>query len=187
MKELSDKGSACYRRWLEGDESAANDIMEDLFFGLVYFIDRYVHDVHAAEDIAMDVMSDLFVHRHRYDFRVTLKTYLCMRGKSKAIDLLRHRKALRLDPLSDAEAYPDERAELEEKLIVSERQRAVREAMGRLPGDMREAIGLVCFEELSYSEAARVMGVKPKQIDNLLYRAKKELRSYLGEEAKELL
>lgn len=187
MKELSDKGSACYRRWLEGDDSAVSEIMEELFYGLVYFIDRYVHDVHAAEDIAMDVMSDLFVHRHRYDFRVTLKTYLCMRGKSKAIDLLRHRKALRIDPLNEAEAYPDEREELEKRLLVSERQRAVREALDKLSTDMRCAVHLIYYEKFTYEEAARVMGVKPKQIDNLLYRAKKELRSILGEEARDLL
>ena len=187
MKELSDRGSRCYRRWLEGDESAAGEIMEELFFGLVYFVDSFVRDVHAAEDIAMDVISDLFVHRHRYDFRVSLKTYLYMRGKSRAIDHLRHRKALRIEPLDGAEDSACERDELEERLLVSERQRAVREAVDKLPKDMREAVWLVYFESLSYSEAARVMGVKPKQIDNLLYRAKKELRSILGEEARDLL
>lgn len=187
MKELSDKGSACYRRWLEGDDSAVSEIMEELFYGLVYFIDRYVHDVHAAEDIAMDVMSDLFVHKHRYNFKVSLKTYLFMRGKSRAIDLLRHRKALEITELSGAEACPDELFDLEEKLIVNERRRAVREAVDKLPQEMREAVWLFYFEELTYDDAARVMGKSRKQIDNLLYRAKKELRSILGEGARDLL
>ena len=42
-------------------------------------------------------------------------------------------------------------------------------------------------EEMTYAEAARVMGKKSKQVDNLLYRAKRELQSILGEEGMELL
>ena len=37
------------------------------------------------------------------------------------------------------------------------------------------------------AEAARVMGKKSKQVDNLLYRAKRELQGILGEEGMELL
>ena len=53
-----DNGASSYRRFLEGDESAFDEIMKELFDGLVFFIDRYVHDIHAAEDI-----FQLFVHR----------------------------------------------------------------------------------------------------------------------------
>lgn len=49
-----DNGASSYRRFLEGDESAFDEIMKELFDGLVFFIDRYVHDIHAAEDIAID-------------------------------------------------------------------------------------------------------------------------------------
>ena len=58
-----DNGACSYRRFLDGDESAFNDIMEQLFCKLVFFIDSYVHDIHAAEDIAIDTFSDLIVHK----------------------------------------------------------------------------------------------------------------------------
>ncbi|MBO6062139.1 MAG: RNA polymerase subunit sigma-24, partial [Clostridia bacterium] len=69
-----DKATESYRRYLAGDENAPREIMDELFYGLVFFVDRFVHDVHSAEDIALDVISDLFVHRHRFDFRTSLKT-----------------------------------------------------------------------------------------------------------------
>lgn len=47
-----DNGASSYRRFLDGDESAFNEIMEELFRSLVFFINGYVHDIHAAEDIA---------------------------------------------------------------------------------------------------------------------------------------
>ncbi|MCR5809749.1 MAG: RNA polymerase sigma factor [Clostridiales bacterium] len=174
-----------YRRYLKGDRSAAGEIMEKLFFGLVYYIDRYVHDVHSAEDIAMDVMSDLFVGRRGYDFRVKLKTYLYMRGRSKALDLLRHRRAVKLTGLEEADNAADERADLERKALVTERRKAVRDAVDALPEAMREAVYLVYFEELSYEEAAKVLKKNKKQVDNLLYRAKKELRAVLGDDGYE--
>ena len=47
-----DNGASSYRRFLDGDESAFNEIMKELFPSLMFFIDRYVHDTHAAEDIS---------------------------------------------------------------------------------------------------------------------------------------
>ena len=44
-----------YRRFLDGDECAFDDLMKELFQSLVFFVNGYVHNVHIAEDIAMDV------------------------------------------------------------------------------------------------------------------------------------
>ncbi len=177
-----DNGASSYRRFLDGDESAFDSIMEEYFPGLVFFLDGYLHDTHAAEDIAIDAFSDLIVHRSRYNFKVTLKTYLFMIGRSKALDYLRGRKRKNTLPLSEAVEYPDDGKTPEEIVLLSERNCRVNAALIKLPEDMREAVHLVYFECLSYEEAARVMKKKKKQVDNLLYRAKKELRIILGED-----
>ena len=97
-----DNGASSYRRFLDGDEHAIDEIMEELFFPLVFFINRYVQDVPAAEDLAMDAVSELFVHPRRYNFKTSLKTYLFMLGKSR--ELLQtppnhtHGSAVRGDP-----------------------------------------------------------------------------------------
>ena len=67
-----DNGASSYRRFLDGDESAFDEIMKELFDNLVFFINRYVNDIHTAEDIAIDAFADLIVHRRRYNFKVTL-------------------------------------------------------------------------------------------------------------------
>ena len=164
-----DAAANSYRRFLDGDERAFEEIMQELFCGLVFFINGFVHDPHAAEDIAIDAFSDLVVHRHRYNFRVSLKTYLYMVGRSRALDYLRRRRILRVTELSETHGLADNAA------------------LAQLPRDMAAAVRLVYFEEMTYAEAARVMGKKSKQVDNLLYRAKRELQSILGEEGMELL
>lgn len=111
-----DNGASSYRRFLDGDESAFDEIMKELFRSLVFFIDRYVHDVHSAEDIAIDTFSDLIVHRHRYNFKVTLKTYLFMIGRSRALDHIRHRRIINFVELPEAEKLSDDEKSLEDDL-----------------------------------------------------------------------
>lgn len=177
-----DNGASSYRRYLNGEEAAFDEIMEELFDGLVFFIDRYVQDIYAAEDIAIDAFAELVAHPHRYNFQVTLKTYLFMLGRSRALNYRKHRRVLRFVELSETASLADERAALEEAILADERKRAVNAALDRLPEEMRTVVHLVYFEELSYAEAARVMKKNRKQIDNLLYRAKKELRLLLGKD-----
>ena len=155
------------------NESAFDEIMKEMFHSLVFFIDRYVHDVHAAEDIAIDVLADLIVHKHRYHFGVTLKTYLFMLGRSRALDYNKHHKVT-----------SDEKT-LEEIVLADERKRAVNAALAKLPEAMRVVIHLIYFENMTYEQAAKVMKKNRKQVDNLIYRAKKELRILLGEEGEQ--
>ena len=180
-----DNGASSYRRFLDGDEHAIDEIMEALFFPLVFFVNRYVQDVPAAEDIAMDVMAELFAHPRRYNFKTSLKTYLFLLGKSRALNWCRRRRIVPMEALT--ETIPAEQEELEQRALADERKRAVNEALAKLPEDMRLAVHLVYFADLSYEEAARVMKKDPKQVDNLLYRAKKALRVILGEEGRQLL
>ncbi len=182
-----DNGASSYRRFLDGDESAFGELMKELFRGLVFFIDGFVHDTHAAEDIAIDAFSDLIVHRHRYNFKVSLKTYLYMIGRSRALDYLKHRKVVAFVELSEAYAVSDELATLERLVLADERKRLLHAAIAKLPEDMRVAVYLIYFEAMTYEEAASVMKKSRKQVDNLLYRAKKELRIILGEDGEQLL
>ena len=172
-----DNGASSYRRFLDGDADAFDEIMRAYFDRLVFFIDRYVHDTAAAEDIAIDVFAELVVHKHRYNFKVSLKTYLFMLGRSRALNLLLHRRVIEMVALSEAAAA--DAAALEEQILQDERRRAVHDALGTLPEDMQTAVHLVYFEELSYAQAAKVMKCSKKRVDNLLYRAKNALRTTL--------
>ena len=182
-----DNGASSYRRFLNGDESAFDEIMKELFDNLVFFIDRYVHDIHAAEDIAIDAFSDLVVNKHRYNFKVKLKTYLFMLGRSRALNYIKHRKVINFVELTEADNISAEQVTLEEIILEDERKRIVNNALNSLTDDMRVVVHLIYFEDLTYDEAAKVMKKNRKQVDNLLYRAKKERRIILGKDGELLL
>jgi len=176
-----DNGACSYRRYLDGEEDAFDEIVKELFDPLLFFIDRYVHDLHASEDIAMDAFTDLVVHRHRYDGRVTLKTYLFMIGRSRALNYLKYRKRRSYVSLAELD-YAVGDADAEKQFYQREEALVLHEALSTLSDDMQAAVHLVYFEGLSYEEAARIMKKNKKQIDNLLYRARLELRNILGKE-----
>ena len=182
-----DQDAALYISYLEGDESAFDKLMESLFFRLVYFVDGIVHDTFAAEDIAVDVFAELVANPKRFNGRAGFKTFVFMMGKSRALNYLKHRKVVEFTELSEAEGLASERSELEEKVLHSERQRVLAEAMDQLPDTMRQAVHLVYFEGLSYKQAAKALDKDAKYVDNLLQRAKKELAGIIGEEGRALI
>ena len=175
-----DNAACSYRRFLDGEETAFDEIIKELFEPLVFFIHRYVQDIHAAEDLAIDAFSDLVVHRHRYNFKVSLKTYLFMIGRCRALNYMKRHRRTALVPLEETVA--DTSFTPEEQYLRDEQHRALHTALAALPEEQRAAVHLVYFEGLSYEDAARVMKKNKKQIDNLLYRAKTALRTELGKE-----
>lgn len=176
-----DTGASSYRRYLEGDEHAFEEIVTALFDKLVFFLYRYVHDMQIAEDIAIDTFTDLVVHKHRYDFRVSLKTYLFMIGRSRALTYLKRQKRRQTTVMEELPVSLSD-TDFEERLLREEQKQILNAALDALSDDMRVAIHLVYFEDLSYDDTARVMKKSKKQVDNLLYRAKKELRHILEKE-----
>ena len=93
-----ENGSSSYTRFLCGNESAFEEIMEEYKDGLAAFINRYVRDAEAAEDIAIDVFTYVLINPGKYNFKTSLKTYLYMLGRSRALDYVRRRKRRQRSP-----------------------------------------------------------------------------------------
>ena len=70
----------------------------------------------------------------------------------------------------------------EEKLWRDEKNEILHLCLDRIEPQYREALWLVYIEEMSYAEAAAVMHVSVKKIDNLLSRGKQHLRKELEKE-----
>lgn len=177
-----DNGASSYRRYLDGDEAAFDEILTLYRDSLTFFINRYVHDLDAAEDLAIDTFMHLIVHRLRYNFRTPLKTYLFMIARSRALDYLKHRGKIAMVELSEVEGTLSDGITLEEMILLDERKQALNRALAQLPEEMQLAVHLVYFEDLTYDDAAKVMRKSRKQVANLLYRAKEKLRAMLGKD-----
>ncbi len=173
-----DRGESSYRRYLDGDEEAFEELVKDYRDPLTFFLYGFVKDWYAAEDIAIDAFAEVAFKKH-YNFKYSFKTYLYTVGRSRALDYLRRRARHSSVSLGEAEPYLFEDGSVEEDYLKDEEKKELHRAIGALPEKMRTVIHLIYFERLSYEETARVMRCTKKAVDNLLYRAKEELRSLM--------
>ena len=52
-----------YRQYLSGDDEGLNALMEKYGDPLTLYIDGYLHDVHEAEELMLDVFAYLFTKK----------------------------------------------------------------------------------------------------------------------------
>ncbi len=168
-----------YRQYLSGDDEGLNALMEKYGDPLTLYIDGYLHDVHEAEELMLDVFAYLFTKKPKIRDG-GFKAYLYKAARHMALRRKSGRRfLLSLDELED---QPDGRLLAEDVIRTAERNRVLHFCMGEMNPDYREVLYLTYFEDMSYAQAAEVTGKTVKQITNLVYRGKESLRKLLERE-----
>lgn len=170
-----------YRRYLDGEQKAADLLVEKYGDPLMLYINGYIKDIHEAEDLMIEAFSQIFAKERPITGVGAFKPYLYKTARNLA---LRHSKKrgltfLRLVEL-DFEPQSDMLADTE--LYRSERSRQLYNALKKLKAEYREALYLVYFEDMSYRNAATVMNKSEAQITKLVYRGKQSLKAILEQE-----
>jgi len=148
-----------------------------------------VEDPDAAQDLAQEVFCRLFANPDAYEARdgrfvPWLKTVAVNAGRN----FLRGRRRRRAVPLPDAweegEAGEEQRR-LDPQTVVASRLLAdgVRDALGALSEEQRQAVTLHYFAGRSVEEIAAALGCAPGTVKSRLFYARKRLRETLGGDA----
>lgn len=169
-----DNGVSSYRRFVEGEEAALGEIVEEYGNNLILFINKYINNLSISEDIMEDTFVSLIVHKHYFRGESSLKTYLFKIGRNKAINYLKKNKRIAQMP----DELEDE-TKLEDIVIKSETNKAIYSALGKLKKEYATVLYLIYFEKMSYEQCAKIMKKNKKQIKNLAYRAREKLREIL--------
>ncbi|MBE6772228.1 MAG: sigma-70 family RNA polymerase sigma factor [Ruminococcaceae bacterium] len=177
-----DNGESTYRRFLDGDKNAFGEILDMYSENLIFFINRYVGNVSIAQELSEDVFVELLIHKRRYNFKTSLKTYIFTIGRNKAVGYLR-RCAKHPECTYEYIENESDRRNLEDEFIKRERERELHRAINTLNEDYKTVLHLIYFEDMSYEQAAKVMKKNKKQIENLVYRARQALKKELEKEA----
>lgn len=147
------------------------------------FVARRVGDPERAADLTADIFLAAIDSAHRYRPRGTPKSWLY--GIARIVVAEDRRRAgrerarigrLRGSALLDEE----ETARTEERIDAAAQARDLYEAMDRLGEDERAVLELVAIDELTVTEAAAAVGVRPVTARVRLHRARGKLRAELG-------
>ena len=175
-----DQGTELYRRFLSGDDAAAEALIGLYKDGLMLYINRYTENIFQAEELMEEVFFRLMTRRPRFFGRSSFKTWLFAMARNLALDQLRRD--------SRSAEFPEEaliRAETEDverQYLKKEQALRLHDAIKRQPPDYSRVLYLVYFEDFSNAEAARVLGKTKRQVENLSYRARQALRRQLETE-----
>ena len=168
-----------YSSYLNGDEVAFEELIAMYEDELSQFIYNRVRDYHEAKHIVIETFARLATSG-RFKGQSSIKTYLFAIGKNLAARQMKLRGREQYIPFDDViGALVDEGMSPQQYMEEDENKKALREAMQDLKEDYRVVLELLYFEDMSYSEAGKLMKRTTEQIKILAYRAKASLKKKL--------
>ena len=176
-----------------GDEASFELLLQRYRTPLVNFLFRMVRNREQAEDLAQEVF--LRVYRAREDYVPSAKftTWLFRIATNLALNSMRDTRYQKLEvsidapvtvgaedgderPLDVAEKHPN----IEQHLVEDVRVKMIRHAINKLPEKQRAAVLLHKYQELDYTEIAKVLSCSESALKSLLFRAYEALRVELA-------
>jgi len=171
-----------------GDEAALNGLMERWELPVKRVIGRMVFNAGEAEDLAQETFVRVWQQREKFRAGAEVRPWIFALAVNLARNRLRwwrRRPTVSLEVWNEYEGAPPrqdlggsgvEGASGAQALERAERAEAVRGAIAGLPTELREAIVLFEYEEMSHAEIGAAVGATPKAVEARIYRAREKLR-----------
>lgn len=173
-----------YKRFVEGDISAFEELVLRHKDNLIYFLMRYVNNIDTCEDIAQDSFLAIFVKKGSYNLneKAGFKTYLYAIAKNKATDHIRKFSRIMGEDELENQTGDNFSDEIFNRVVKNEEQKLLHNAISKLKLDYQRAILLIDIDAMSYSQAAAILDKSLPQMKILIFRARNSLKKLLIKE-----
>lgn len=169
-----------------GDHLAFKNLIERHQNAVIGTVAKMLGNSSDAEDISQQVFLRIWRNAKRYRPDAKFTTYLFTITRNLVFNETRRRgrkKEVSSDEREEnshhlIEESPDRQPDSE--LLQAELQRAVDDAIAKLPETQRMAVVLRRYEQLSYEEIADVLKLSVSAVKSLLFRARTTLRESLS-------
>jgi RNA polymerase sigma-70 factor, ECF subfamily len=171
----------------EGDGPSFGVLLEKYRSPVVHFLYRMIQNGPVAEELAQEVFLRVYRSRSTYEPTAKFTTWLFRIATHLALNALRDGKnekgQERLDDDSSdlpVRQVPDSRPSVEQDMVYQARLEEVRRAVATLPEKQRAAVLMHKYEEMEYSQIAKVLSCSESAVKSLLFRAYETLRARLA-------
>lgn len=170
---------ALLERLKSGDQAAFDSIFRTHYAHLVAFAQSMLRDRAAAEDVAQEVMLELWRRREAIAISESLRAYLLRATRNRSLNQLRHANvAKRAEPQLVVEESVN--APGASQVIAGELRAALAAAVAELPPACREVFELSRGQGLRYAEIASTLGISVKTVESQMGKALRHLRTRLA-------
>ena len=176
-----DYGESSYRHFLSGDKEGLADVMRIYRDGLTLYLTSLVCNISIAEELMEETFVKLYVNKPKFKGKSSFKTWLYSIARFTAVDYIRKHSAVLQTSLEEAEFTVND-DNLEGDIIKNEEKRVLHKAIRKLKPEYEQALYLTYFEDFSNRETANIMKKTEKQVRDLLYNARKNLKAELLKE-----
>lgn len=186
MNEVNpDPDIEAMRRLAEGDDLALNGIMDRWKQKLAAFFYRSTANHEVSVDLTQETFVKLYQSRHRYTPCASFSTYLFSIAANLARNHARWKSRHPVVSLDDEAQHHggylhDKNPSPDESANQSDEMHQVEIALKSLPVDLREALLLFTYEDMSHSEIAKITDCSVKAVETRIYRARQALREMLS-------
>jgi len=171
----------------DGDGASFGVLLEKHRTPVIHFLYRMVQNYAVAEELAQEVFLRVYRSRESYEASAKFTTWLFRIATHLALNSLRDRKNEKSQEQLDEESpdmparqISDRQKTVEQKMVYQVRLDEVRRAVATLPEKQRAAVLMHKYEEMEYSQIAKVLGCSESAVKSLLFRAYETLRARLA-------
>ena len=171
----------------EGDEASFGILLEKHRSSVVHFLYRMVQNHAVAEELAQEVFLRVYRSRSTYEPTARFTTWMFRIATHLALNALRDGKNQRFDARLDddtgempARQVSDRLPSVEQRLVYQAKLEEIRRAIAGLPEKQRAAVLMHKYEEMEYSQIAKVLNCSESAVKSLLFRAYETLRARLA-------
>ena len=171
----------------DGDGGSFALLLEKYRASVIHFLYRMVADQAVSEELAQEVFLRVYRSRESYEPTAKFTTWLFRIATHLALNWLRdgknERGQERLDePGEDGPAreVADRTESVEQEMVHQVKIDEVRRAVAALPDKQRAAVLMHKYEEMEYSQIAKVLSCSESAVKSLLFRAYETLRVRLA-------
>jgi RNA polymerase sigma-70 factor (ECF subfamily) len=170
----------------EGDGASFGVLLDKHRGPVVHFLFRMVQNQAIAEELAQEVFLRVYRSRATYEATAKFTTWLFRIATHLALNWIRDAKGERAQEFLDEDAgdgparqLSDRAPSVEQRLVYEVKLEEVRRAIAALPEKQRAAVLMHKYEEMEYSQIAKVLGCSESAVKSLLFRAYETLRGRL--------
>ena len=171
----------------DGDGASFGILLEKHRSSVVHFLYRMMQNSAVAEELAQEVFLRVYRSRATYEPTAKFTTWLFRIATHLALNALRDNKYERLQERLDdnspelpSRQLSDARPSVEQRMVYEAKLDEVRQAIAALPEKQRAAVLMHKYEEMEYSQIAKVLSCSESAVKSLLFRAYESLRARLA-------